>query len=242
MRIRRRHRIRAFTLVELPAVSRRKRAAFTLVELLVVIGIIAILVAILFPLVNKARASARGVQCASNLRQVGSGLIRYFNDYKHLPVRDSMLAYSNPHVLRWIDRPESVAEAMEKYVGSRSVLYCPANTLERNPENWWPYSSGTIAGTYQYPFWLIKLFWMIDMPDYRRLTNERILATDYLGVIATNDTDIRVVAWNHEKTGDGSPRGMNMLYGDGHVTWHPTHNGWQMWGVGIAGVYWFYGK
>ena len=121
-------------------------------------------------------------------------------------------------------------------------MYCPANSLDRTPERWWPYTTGTIAGTYQYPFLLAPLFWMIDRPDYRRLSSDRILAADYLGVAVSDDAQIHVVAWNHEKTQDGSPRGMNMLFGDGRIEWRATERGWQMWGVGIAGVYWFIAK
>jgi prepilin-type N-terminal cleavage/methylation domain-containing protein len=82
---------------------RFSRRAFTLVELLVVIGIIGLLVAILMPALNRARESARRIQCVNNTRELTMAWLMYANDNRgHIcssnsqptPPRDPMLGFA----------------------------------------------------------------------------------------------------------------------------------------------------
>src|SRR5262245_48228314 len=61
------------------------RSGFSLVELLVVIGLVAILLAMLVPAVQKAREAANRMTCTGNLRQLGIAAHDYENDHRRLP-------------------------------------------------------------------------------------------------------------------------------------------------------------
>jgi general secretion pathway protein G len=91
--------------------SRPARLAFTLVELLVVIGIIALLVSILLPVLGKARAQAQTLKCMSNLRQMGLAMHMYAGAYKgYLPYPTTM--WGGPTAL-WFN-------AVDPYLGALS--------------------------------------------------------------------------------------------------------------------------
>lgn len=110
--------------------ARGRRSGFTLIELLVVIAIIAILAAILFPVFAQAREAARKAQCLSNLKQIGTGISMYAQDYDEVmpswPFSGSggFILGQNPtfsggwYFSMW-------AENLQSYIKNYTVFQCP---------------------------------------------------------------------------------------------------------------------
>lgn len=121
------------------------RRGFTLVELLVVLGLIAMLIALLLPSLTRAREQARLVACASNLRQLTFAWMMYANDHLGLLPGAGTEAWPD-----WVVRGggadgEGAVEAgsLWRYLRQRSVYRCP---VEPREEYGWSYAMADPAG------------------------------------------------------------------------------------------------
>jgi prepilin-type N-terminal cleavage/methylation domain-containing protein/prepilin-type processing-associated H-X9-DG protein len=102
----------------------KRRCGFTLIELLVVVAIIAILAALLFPVLAQARAAAYKSSCTSNLRQLATGFTMYFQDYDGTFPPNGVT-----HVTRVEDIDRLWIRQIQAYVKNDAVLHCPADNV-----------------------------------------------------------------------------------------------------------------
>lgn len=140
-----------------------KGRGFTLIELLVVIAVIALLMSILMPALQRARDQARRVSCANNLKQIGLSLHMYGGDY------DGKLPLNTNPGYWWWDIAYSTTDYIIATGGDRHTFYCPAD----------PTKNGDMAIVWQYgsdpPYWAR----VEDVPEPETNRNSIYRVTSY---------------------------------------------------------------
>jgi len=198
---------------------RAAHSAFTLIELLVVIAIIAILAAILFPVFARAREKARQTSCLSNLKQIGTALNMYAQDYDQwLPIHCQS---TNPGRGPWIKK-------IAPYVRNDQIFMCPDASRQ-----WWANQVGCGGYGYNYSY---------TSPPSAEYANELVGAAWRMlsdiprpaGLLMVTEVGpanlICVCGYLGRSTATGNPSnvdpgegrhngGSNVCFVDGHVKW-----------------------
>lgn len=114
------------------------RCAFTLVELLVVVAIIALLAAILFPVFGRARDNARAASCKSNMKQIYTAMRVYAQDFDGSYPSNASLGNSS---FRYITDTMSLPALINPYTKSDQIWNCPSQPEAYKeagmPGYWW---------------------------------------------------------------------------------------------------------
>ncbi|MCP4267359.1 MAG: type II secretion system protein [Candidatus Brocadiaceae bacterium] len=168
---------------------------FTLIELLIVIGIIGLLAGILLPVLSRAKESARSTQCASNIRQIGMGLIMYANENGEAFPQDTTTVVERPAM-------RSLNLLFNTYVSDSKIFKCPSDATVTNST-----TAGMSISTANDSFDQVECSYGYDYTHTQ---------ADDAGVALISDrppTNPSAIANSPNHNG----RGQNVVYIDGHV-------------------------
>jgi prepilin-type N-terminal cleavage/methylation domain-containing protein len=206
--------------------SRIENTGFTIVELLVVIAVVAALLAILIPGLGKAKAMAKRMKCASNLRQIDVAMRLYLSDNKDTyPCAMDPLDPNAPNLWLWMGRgwrgfiEPYLSEKID--VNNPSVLLCPADLTDPNKYESTSYSYS--MAFYHSPQQINDMLLYADYPKYSTpqpsVSQESDRVTNPAGKIIVGEWNS-----NHRRTEQGQDKGWwglagcrNFLFANGKV-------------------------